>query len=123
MQTSANSTDITHICLLDTQIQKTSRQARDFIVFLPIWQKSVCAALLTLQRFKDKDVGEISGAALENTLRSQFFKVQNQATAGCLLSDSCILSNCIAIIDALSGNLILQQLIVELILAALDEAT
>lgn len=35
MQTSANSTDITHICPLDTQIQKTSRQTRDFIVFLP----------------------------------------------------------------------------------------
>lgn len=52
-----------------------------------------------------------------------FWRYQNQVTAERLLSGSCILSNCVAIIDALSGNLILQQLIVELILAALDVAT
>lgn len=52
-----------------------------------------------------------------------FIRYENQLTAECLLSDSCTLSNCIRIIDALSGNLILQQLIVELILAALDVAT
>lgn len=39
-------------------------------------ERCVCAALPTLQRFKDKDVGEISGAALENALRSQFLKAQ-----------------------------------------------
>lgn len=105
MQTSANSAVITHIGLLHTEIQRPSRQTRDFIVFC------VCA-LVTSQWFKDKDVGDVSSV-----------RYKNQLTAECLLSNSCVLSNCITMIDALSGNLILQQLIVELILVALDAAT
>lgn len=38
----------------------------------------VCA-LVASQWFKDKDVGEISSAALENALHSQFYKVQKPA--------------------------------------------
>lgn len=79
MQTSANSAIITLIFLLRTEIQKTSRQTRDFVVFFPTWQtcgeRPVCTRWWQ-QWFKDKDVGEISSAALENALCSQFYKVQ-----------------------------------------------
>lgn len=46
-------------------------------------------------------------------------KYKTQLTTECLLSDSCILCNCITIVDALTRNLMLQWLI----LAALDVAT
>lgn len=46
-------------------------------------------------------------------------KYKTQLTTEYLLSDSCILCNCITIVDALTRNLMLQWLI----LAALDVAT
>lgn len=40
-------------------------------------------------------------------------KYKTQLTTECLLSDSCILCNCITIVDALTRNLMLQWLILD----------
>lgn len=127
MQTSANSAIITLIFLLRTEIQKTSRQTRDFVVFFPTWQtcgeRPVCTRWWLNSGLRTKMSEKLAAQHWKIRCVHSFIRYKNQLTAECLLSDSCILSNCITIVDALSGNSILQRLIVELILVALDVAT